>query len=196
MGQLWTRTDWNDVIDRVNEKISTCRSGSENLPHVDPNHIWKKSDVILVRDKIAELCSDTNFTELKLWTQKIIDELNSALDNCDCNGGGLTCVACDAPTFTMDLPYDGTEGGHELFLTGLQVASSGYIGRSVDITVYDPISETYTNSIGGAIIACNGTLSNVMMGINHTGGKFKFTGKCYSYWCDPRAGQMIRSNCP
>lgn len=94
MSKIWTRNDWNDIIQRVNDLINSneaCKD-VEPLEEVEENHIWTKQDITEVRDKLQEICEDTEFTEdLIYWKQPIIDEINDAIDAgwCDC------CEPCE-----------------------------------------------------------------------------------------------------
>jgi len=85
MGQVWTRAKWNDIIRQVNDRIEQCQAG-DPLPEVSEGHIWSVDDITAVRDKLAEICdNDFEFSaELLKWKQDIIDELNDAIDACDC----------------------------------------------------------------------------------------------------------------
>jgi hypothetical protein len=92
MGQLWTRQDWNDLIDEVNDTLENPPSedcGSvESLEHVDENHIWRKSDIREVQDRISETCEDITWDAIPaLWKQSIIDEIREKLGEawCDCD---------------------------------------------------------------------------------------------------------------
>jgi len=92
MGQVWTRKDWNKIIQRINDLAQNPPGGCEPvdvLPEVEKNHIWTRTDVTDVQDKLIEICKDNTDTftaELRLWTQDIIDEINEAIDRgwCDC----------------------------------------------------------------------------------------------------------------
>ena len=76
----WKRTDWNDIIDRVNDLCTNPDSGCTGihpLDDVEADHIWSVDDVQQVRDKLTEICSDNQFNaDLRLWKQDIIDEIN------------------------------------------------------------------------------------------------------------------------
>jgi hypothetical protein len=91
MGQVWKRTDWNDIIDKINALISQCNDDVAPLDYVPENHKWSVTDIIVARDTISAHCSNAEFnTELKKWKQEIIDELNTAMGDCDC-GEGKPC---------------------------------------------------------------------------------------------------------
>lgn len=91
---VWTRPDWNDIIQRVNDLINSdeaCRD-VDPLDEVEENHIWTQDDIQQVRDKLQEICEDNEFSEeLIYWKQAIIDEINEAIDQgwCDC------CEICE-----------------------------------------------------------------------------------------------------
>lgn len=93
MGDLYTRKAWNDIIDRVNELCKNPPEDSDcdpigELEWVDENHIWTKYDIDQVRNKLTEICKDNKFDEkLRLWSQKVLDEIEEAIATgwCDCN---------------------------------------------------------------------------------------------------------------
>jgi len=97
MGVVYTRDDWNDIIQQVNDLAVNPDEGCDpvaTLPEVDPDHIWTKDDITQVRDKLTEICSDNTFSaELRLWAQEIIDEINDAIAQgwCDCE----VCELCE-----------------------------------------------------------------------------------------------------
>jgi len=88
---VWTRDDWNDIIQRVND---LCVNPPENtncviletLEEVEEDHIWTKGDIQQVRDKLTEICDENAFAEnLDYWKQTTIDEINEAIANGWCN---------------------------------------------------------------------------------------------------------------
>ena len=85
MGQVWTRAKWNDIIRRINERIEQCQSGTP-LEEVPEGHIWSVADIIAVRSRLEGMCrNEFDFSaDLVKWTQTLIDELDDAIDNCDC----------------------------------------------------------------------------------------------------------------
>jgi hypothetical protein len=91
MAGAWKRTDWNDIISRVNSLAANPPADTDCEPvpplsPVGPNHVWTKTDISQVRDKLREICSDTTWSaELRLWTQELVDELNAAIDAGWCN---------------------------------------------------------------------------------------------------------------
>ena len=47
MGQVWTRDDWNNLIDQVNAKLAGIITP---LAHAPTQHIWTKQDIQAVRN--------------------------------------------------------------------------------------------------------------------------------------------------
>ena len=94
---VWTRDDWNDLIGRINGLADDGCIIAEELEEVFEDHIWSVQDIIDARDKLTEICanSPTFSTETVKWTQEIIDELNDAIDNCE-------CISC--PVGYVDIP--------------------------------------------------------------------------------------------
>ena len=82
----WKRSDWNGIIQRINAIIDTCGSDVDPLGEAPENHIWSADDITAVRDRLTEICTIAPecSTELVKWKQEIIDELNAAIDECDC----------------------------------------------------------------------------------------------------------------
>lgn len=91
MAGAWKRTDWNGIITRVNSLAASPPPDTDcdpvpPLSLVGPNHIWTIDDVLQVRDKLNEICSDTGWSaELRLWSQELVDEINDAIAAGWCN---------------------------------------------------------------------------------------------------------------
>ena len=47
MGQVWTRDDWNNLIDQVNATLAGIITP---LAHAPTQHIWTKQDIQAVRN--------------------------------------------------------------------------------------------------------------------------------------------------
>lgn len=88
MGRVWTHDDWNDIIRRANDLIGPCDYAEylDPLPEVEAGHIWSASDIGAVRNRLQWMCRNApeDWCERVKWKQEIIDELNEAIDNCDC----------------------------------------------------------------------------------------------------------------
>ena len=93
MGQVWTRDDWNQLIRDVNSVLqnppaSTSCSPIDPLDEVDEGHVWTKSDIREVQDKLKQTCADISFDDIPdKWLQSIIDDINTAKSSawCGCN---------------------------------------------------------------------------------------------------------------
>ena len=100
MATPFTRENWNDIIQKVNalaESPDPGCPGLDPLPEVDPDHIWTKDDIQVVRDKLLEICPDNEFTaEKEMWKQDIVDEINDAIAlgwcNCACDNAAGAVV--------------------------------------------------------------------------------------------------------
>ena len=125
MDQVWTRDDWNQLIRDVNGVLqnppaSTSCSPIDPLDEVDEGHIWTKSDIRDMQDKLKQTCADISFDDIPdKWLQSIIDDIKAAKDKawCHCNpsggggggGGGLppsasghwVIVLCDCESGTI-----------------------------------------------------------------------------------------------
>jgi len=84
------RSDWNQIIQQVNDIRANPPSGCDPLDPIDevgPNHIWTFGDIQEVQDALIETCETITFSETpELWKQSIIDEINDAMSQvwCDC----------------------------------------------------------------------------------------------------------------
>lgn len=86
----YSRAEWNELIDTINTLATDCGVTATPLEHVDPNHIWAKSDIRAVQGRLQQICEDNVFTDPipDLWLQSIIDEIMAAIavgccgDNC------------------------------------------------------------------------------------------------------------------
>lgn len=171
MGQVWKRTDWNDIIDKINALISQCNDDVAPLDYVPENHKWSVQDITEARNKIIEHCSNANFTtELVKWKQEIVDELNTAMGDCDCHGSaGADCEPCmwdHGPVsggflipksvgydFSVEIP---PYGNAESILNGVHLCSSGYLGRGM-LFCWDHNKDYFLN-VGGCNISCLGKI--------------------------------------
>jgi len=129
MGQVWKRTDWNDIIDRINGLADEGCVIAEPLEEVDEGHIWTVQDITDVRDKLTAICSNSpSFSvETVKWTQAIIDELNQAIDDCQCQG---------CPVAYIEMPPE---------------------SREYTLTVFDTMSELWDNEHASLVYEVEGT---------------------------------------
>lgn len=85
MTGAWKRSDWNDIVSRVNSLAASPPANTDceplgALPLVGTDHIWTKSDITAVRSKLTQICNSNSFqAELRLWAQNVVDELNAAI---------------------------------------------------------------------------------------------------------------------
>ena len=86
------RDDWNALIDKVNALITSNGLSAVPLADVAKGHVWKKSDVTKVRDKLTEICTNgpTFAVTLNKWSSKLISELEAAIDGCSCTSDVYT----------------------------------------------------------------------------------------------------------
>ena len=106
MGTPFTRDDWNAIIGQVNDLCQHPDGGCTAvapLAEVDQDHIWTPGDIVLVQNKLIQVCKNNEFAaSLSKWDQKIIDEINAAIEAgwCDC---------CNWPgAYSVTLPFTGT----------------------------------------------------------------------------------------
>ena len=89
-GNVEKISDWNKLLDKVNAATQNCGGGS--LQHVKDPYLWSASDIKAVQNVLKAGCSTATFTTPdgppSLWKQKILDEIDAALQIACCNGGG------------------------------------------------------------------------------------------------------------
>lgn len=87
---------WNSLIRDINDMVADC--DSDPLEEIEAPHIWAKTDIKLVQDKLIELCEDNEFEDIPdLWKQSSIDEIETAIELgpcCDC--GAWRMLASDS----------------------------------------------------------------------------------------------------
>jgi hypothetical protein len=86
----YTREDWNSLIRRVNDVLQNPPQDTdcepiEPLEEVGPDHIWTKTDIQNLQNKLKETCEEISFSDIPdLWKQSIIDEIENALGQAWC----------------------------------------------------------------------------------------------------------------
>jgi len=85
------RTDWNGIIQQVNDVLQNPPTGCDPLPTIEEvglKHRWSKADIQEVQDALISTCPDITFEAIpELWKQSIIDEITDAIGQawCDCD---------------------------------------------------------------------------------------------------------------
>ncbi len=90
---LLTHADWCDIYFRVNSLITVPDGECPTLDILDcpeAPHIWKKTDITEVRDKLDEICEEnetawTDYEEDQLWTTTLLNEIEDAIAAGWCN---------------------------------------------------------------------------------------------------------------
>ncbi len=163
MATPFTFDDWKAIVDRVN--ALSCVG--THLPEPTSPKRWSVADIVSVRNKLAAICANhpTFSAATVKWTQAVIDELNTAITNCQCcNLAGDVGVQITAAV-SVELKNMFQSGGMYYWqiwlnlsdLNGLQLGASGMSYRSataVCTTTYDTLAP-YTTGLG---VNCNGTL--------------------------------------
>jgi hypothetical protein len=163
MGRPWTRDDWNDIIQRVNAiSDSGCSSGTP-LPEVAENHIWTIDDIELVRGRLTQMCSNSpSFTtDLEKWKQEIIDEIEEAIENCQCcdpmDDNGITYGP-----FSLESQAYGADHWTMYYFnpSGYQFGSNNILGRWASVTLYGAqitgLTSLKTTPYTGPLLDCMG----------------------------------------
>jgi molecular chaperone GrpE (heat shock protein) len=86
--------EWNEeIIQKVNNLCENPDEGCdplETLEEIEDYHLWKKSDVLDVQNKLIKICPENEFEDLKenqLWSNpELIEPLEEAIENgwCSC----------------------------------------------------------------------------------------------------------------
>ncbi len=159
---------WNQIIQEVNELATNPDEGCDPLATLDEvpeDHIWNKTDVNEVHDKLKEICPDNQFTELidnQPWTSLIVDEIKDALVKgwCECEpvldewtlghwtvakayGHSEGSGRCDA-TWIISGPMAGYAGIDEFWWSATCYDTQQY--AAIDTLVWEILQETYTEA--------------------------------------------------
>lgn len=154
MGGVYKRSNWNELIDRVNDVLQNPPTGTDCEPidpveHVGSSHIWTKRDIQGVEDAIAQTCPDISFDAIpELWQQSIIDDINAALDQawCDCENEEECWTECEGAgdVQTMEFVTDAVGCDPSLYL-GMDVAAQNLIDEATSHgSAAGQALETYT----------------------------------------------------
>lgn len=193
----YSRAEWNDLIDRVNDVAIACSVEATPLEPVAANHVWAKSDIREVQDRLKQVCSENTFTEPipNLWLQSILDEIEAAIERGCCEGD---CKILYAVLFHCQFSYDveQPDGGTERENSETNVLVTGCV---LSDFLSDPEVTELIESLADArlttesFIAANptfftGTVSNGSLD-NKT-----ITDSGYTMFCEP--GQTCDGETP
>jgi hypothetical protein len=182
----FTRDDWNSLIDDVNNIIrhppaDTDCTAQTAINHVGTSHIWTKTDIQQVQNKIKATCSDISWHDIPaLWKASITEEIRSKLGQawCHCNPTAKPCKNSDGRA----------EDGHEVliysngppvvvsncygnntdpvllrgFINGLQVALPGFFGRTWAAFRRNHYNDGHTalsSSLATGVLSCQGKIT-------------------------------------
>ena len=90
MGRVLTRAEWNDIIQRINNLAANRPNGCPEfapLPEVETRHKWSQTDILVVMNRLHDMCNDNLFTTWSFkWKQGFIDEIEAAIQKgwCGC----------------------------------------------------------------------------------------------------------------
>ncbi len=127
----FTITDWNDLVDEVNEvlqnpPVNTMCLPKDPLPYVEDPHLWSHTDILTMQQAIQTTCTAISFDAIpKVWSQTRIDEIRASLDEmwCDCIYIPPCCdVSYQPQTSPVHLPLAGVGHGwkaHRIFSNGV-----------------------------------------------------------------------------
>ena len=160
---------WNQIIQEVNVLAENPDEGCDPLAPLDEvpeDHIWNKTDVNEVHDKLKEICPDNQFTELienQPWTSLIVDEIKDALVRgwCECEpilddrvlgqwtvekayGHEQTTMRCGGTSWIISGPMAAYAGIDEFNFPVPCYDTQQY--AAVDLGLWETIGETYTEA--------------------------------------------------
>jgi hypothetical protein len=95
------RSEWNAIIQAVNDKITACESELPLLDEAGINHRWSVADILAVQNTLSELCPNTSFDPFipLRWKQSTFNYLQEAIENCNC---------CDQELLASVIALNGT----------------------------------------------------------------------------------------
>ena len=215
MGRAWTRDDWNAIIQKVNALIDNGCVNGVKLPEISGNHKWSVADVVAVRTTLTAMCANSPKFDVPTvkWTQAIIDELNAAIKNCQCQTYPYTLTlpfsieSVDNVTSGTTIGADGqletdweetwTTYYADVPIDGLQVGPPGISGRTYLIYVggYYTASGTNNRTFNGN--TDSQPWSTTQMWGNAPSGVVNVDGTCQPNWPAPHdriAGFQIRTH--
>ena len=100
MSVYWRIENWNDeVIQPVNDLATNPPDGCdpvEPLEEAEEDHLFKKSDIKDVHDKLLEICPDNQFTQLET-PQLITEDLFTEIEDAIANGWCAECSEQEGP---------------------------------------------------------------------------------------------------
>ena len=159
---------WNQIIQEVNVLAENPDEGCDPLApleEVPEDHIWNKTDVNEVHDKLKEICPENQFTELienQPWTSLIVDEIKDALVRgwCECEptldtwllgqwtaekayGHRVGSGRCE-DSWIISGPMAAFAGIDEFEFTATCYDTQQY--AAVDLALWETIKETYTEA--------------------------------------------------
>lgn len=180
---VFKRSDWNGLIDQVNNVITNPPPDTDCQPqtaieHVGPNTIWKKSHIREVQEAIKATCDEIEFDPIPdKWKQSIVDEIQDKLGQAWCNcedddddepcdpeigqaEDGLTYVIRELP-WTVQSNCFGQTGDESTpvcdLIGGMQVASPGFTGRFWRLERHRSNTQN-VNVIANGQIDCDGVV--------------------------------------
>ena len=127
-------SDWNAIVQAINNLITRSGSSTSKLAVVTAPHRWSVADILAARAALFAACANgpTFRAATVKWSQAIVDELNQAIADCEsCNPMAENGLTFDVPVTSV--PVSGTPGAwHVLYgiaLDGLQLGRPGITNR-------------------------------------------------------------------
>ena len=116
----FTRSDWNNIVDDINDRRTGCGYSDGLLSLLPENSIWTIANVIAARNSLLDTCNPPpTFSEPVIkWTKAMVEELENAISNCDCG--------CTESLLDSYRSLDGQNSAWGNYATTGQVSFSGY----------------------------------------------------------------------
>ena len=120
MGQVLTHAQWNDIIRRVNDLAANRPNGCpefDPIPEVEPRHKWSWLDILVVQNRLYDMCNDNTFTTWSnKWKQGFVDEINAAIERgwCGCEDLWTGPYSIPFPAATATRNYHSASDSYDI----------------------------------------------------------------------------------
>jgi hypothetical protein len=105
MGEVLSRTKWNNIIRQINDLIAHKSADCPTLTpltEVSPGHKWSLMDIWGAQNTLTAICKDNKFGPLdpsRKWKQVYLNEIRTAISKGWCGCGQWT------GPYRLDFPY-------------------------------------------------------------------------------------------
>lgn len=119
-GSPFTREEWNDLVQQVNDKINEDHEDEvhkddgdrpcdppEEIQEAEEDHIWTRSDIEDMRTALEDMCPNFEMDDMdepdQLWKTWLIDQIEDGISQawCDCEKDECECEERDINVYTV-----------------------------------------------------------------------------------------------